>query len=181
MPDALVRLECVLCHAPFTQEDILKFNYFFENGLCYQCCRKLYKLPKAVSCFGKRYSALALECKKICPDRKVCPLFQSKEIREMRKEALTDEQRRGALQLLRAREEQPRSRAHPFQRGSVIFKAFELCRKGCDKDDLKQFVSKQHADLARILRIFRREEAYGKRWVWRESAAGYSIRYPKKD
>lgn len=181
MPEVGVRLECILCHTPFTKEAILRFEFFFESGVCYSCYVKMQALPANISCFGKRYSPIVLECKRICPDRKVCPLFQSKEIRSMRKEALTAEQRRGALALLREQEEAPRFREHPFTKGSIIHEAFELCCTGCSKEELRRMVTKKHADLARILRIFRREQAYGKRWIWHEQASGYSIKYSKKD
>ena len=82
---AMNAIECVLCERPFTIVDVQLFNFFLANGLCYDCCRKMYKQDEAISCFGKQYDPIAMECKKLCPDRKVCPLFQSGEIKKLRR------------------------------------------------------------------------------------------------
>ncbi len=170
-------LECVRCGQSFTLDDVLRYEFFFESGLCYECCRSFFRLPEDINCFGKLYDPVNPSCKRFCPDRKVCPLFMTKEIKALRKEALTEVQRKGALQLLRTQDSKTRARKHPFQSGSLIYKAFELCRtnKGIDQTELRQFITKQDADYARVIRILRRGELYGKTWEWKESNSRYKI------
>lgn len=173
-------LECVRCGESFTFEDTLRFEFFFESGLCYECCRILYRTPIEFNCFGKAYDPLNPSCKRLCPDRKVCPLFMTKEIRPLRKEALTEVQRKGALLLLRKPDGKPRGRKHPFQPSSVIYLAFQMCcePRGVDQDSLRKFITSKDANFARVIRILRRGEIYGKTWGWEESKGRYRITYP---
>lgn len=182
MPNA-PSLECVRCGGAFTIEDTLRFEFFFESGLCYECCKVLKKAPPDINCFGKLYDPLNPACKRLCPDRKVCPIFMSGDIKLLRKEALTEVQRQGALQLLRKLDGKTRDRAHPFQPSSVIFKAFEMCRapKGVEQDDLRKYITSKDADYTRVIRILRRGELYGKHWSWSEAKGRYAIKFPKDD
>ena len=165
---SLASIECVKCEKLFTEDDIKNLNYFVESGLCFDCSRKLYKLPEEVSCFGKLYSSTARECRFICPDRKICPLFFTKEVFAMRKEARKEQ--------LPEPKQAPVS-SHPFTPGSIIYKAFELCRKGVLQRKFDAFVSRNKANPTRLLRIFRKGELYGRKWKWRAANGKFKIEF----
>ena len=164
-------IDCVLCQLPFTLEDVRKKNFFLDSGVCYACYKKMFKLPSDISCFGKEYSPLAFECKQLCPDRKICPLFQSKEIKKLRKVAIAVVPRFTSITR----------RKHPFKKGSVIYTAFELCRKGCKLEDIERLAHRAGINPRRIFRVFRSGELYGCKWRWKQSERRCSIKYPKED
>lgn len=158
-------IECVKCEQLFTQEDIKYLRYFIESGLCFQCSYKLYKLPEDVACFGKLYSNTAKECKLLCPDRKVCPLFFTREVFELRRDAKKEAPKELA----------PNDKVHLFQPGSIIYKAFEMCRKGISIRKFEMFIQRSKANRTRLLRIFRKGELYGKKWTWKSTNGKYKI------
>lgn len=167
---ATASIECVKCERPFTEEDVKLLNYFVESGLCYECSKKLYKLSDEVSCFGKLHSSTARECRFICPDRKICPLFFTKEIFILRKEARQEKPKELEQKQIPGSESL-------FQPGSVIAKAFELCRKGISQRKFEQFVSRNKSNQTRLLRIFRKGTLYGKTWKWRAANGRFKIDY----
>ena len=169
-------LRCTQCRQQFSEEDVLAYNYFVQNGLCYQCCEAMRKAPVKQSCFGKKrkYDSDALECRDLCPDRKVCPMFVNGSIIEYRD--LTVEARQQALKFLKRTVKRKRPpRPYPFRFGTTLHGGFEMCRRGCSRRELEKYCEKRKASIGWLLRILRREECNGHEWKWADSEGTYRI------
>lgn len=138
-------IECLLCAVRFSEADIDQGKLLLPTFICRRCYQTMKKGTE--TCFGKRefYSAMAQECRYLCPDRKVCPQFLDKEPSE--------EPVQG-----------------PFRNPeSVIYQAFDLCRQGTTLIGLRHFVRGKGMNLERVLRIFRWEQWHGWKWVFKET------------
>lgn len=161
-------IECTFCEKRFTEGDILKLNYFLDSRLCYECSKKLYKSDSYYSCFGKQYEPLALECRLLCPDRKVCPLFFSRKIFRLRKKFKNELVNIAPVVL---------TRRYPFRSGTLIDKAFKLCCKSVTKDKLKTWCAQNNTSYYRVLRVLRKGEKYGKKWKVHETQDSITLEY----
>ena len=77
-------LECRLCQARYSREDVIEGRYQLATYVCSFCYARLQKLPYEQSCFGKPitilpngkqllgYDAETTECLTLCPDREIC-------------------------------------------------------------------------------------------------------------
>lgn len=172
-------LACSRCGNRFGMEDVLAYDYFIQNLLCFDCCERLKSFAASVSCFGKEHDPDAVECNKFCPDRVVCPMFQNGKVYEARD--LTEESRKKALRFLRTpKKSQPARGALPFQRTSIIGKGFLLCMKGCTLAELQALCDAQGADIKRLLRLYRHEIYKGHEWDWSERGQDLRIVYPRQ-
>lgn len=77
-------LECSVCAARYSREDILSDLYQITTKVCSECYARMQAAPHGVHCFGKPdfilfdgarllgYSRTARECQELCPDRALC-------------------------------------------------------------------------------------------------------------
>lgn len=76
-------LECLLCFARYSNEDILNGTYNIETFICSFCYERMQQSPHNISCFGKPtfiendkrlygYQPESKECNQLCPDREIC-------------------------------------------------------------------------------------------------------------
>src|SRR5579864_99659 len=93
----MIKLECVLCTAVYTEHDVAILNFFPATRVCWVCYRKLQKSPFKVSCFGKKskdgnlgFDNMAVECREYCPDRRLCPKFANKDLIKLHKQLKTE-------------------------------------------------------------------------------------------
>jgi len=176
MPGFDPSVECILCRRSFTEVDILGYRYFIESGICEQCYKKMQALPASISCFGKNgkhgYDPISRECKQLCPDRKVCPMFLGSRLQRLKRE--TTEAIVSGLDQVHVRTNELQKQ-NPFRRGSATYEAFNLCKKGVAANQFIQFTRRKGVDKGRLLRMFRKEELYGQQWEWDESEEIYSI------
>ena len=87
------RLECLLCFKRYTAKQINEGLYSLDTFICLACYVKMQRAPAQVRCFGKPtiihidktgqakqrqqgYNPKAIECRKVCPDRRVCRRIQ---------------------------------------------------------------------------------------------------------
>lgn len=172
-------VECAVCKARFTEDDILCYRYLIESGVCYKCLRRAQK--KSSTCFGKKnegkvvgFDRSAPECKTLCPDRDVCPKFISGEI-AMRRE-LTTQQIKKALDFIHKDKSKPKPAGTiPYRASSAIGKAFLMCMKGCSVKTLETFAKKEDISKPWLLRQLRRELRRGASWSFTENSKGYKI------
>lgn len=186
MANGVGELECGRCQHRFSEHDVCCYRFFPDNHLCYKCCKELQRADHKVSCFGKLtvgkrlgYERSAIECKELCPDRRVCVMFAEGSVVKMRE--LTQEARQKALRFLLAKDRhgKPPSRV-AFRAGSGLAKAFEFLKRGCSRKELTKFCEDSKIDRPWLLRIMRREEANGHEWKWVESADRLQVIYPRK-
>lgn len=181
--DTTPLLECVTCHNKYSEQDVLLYNYFPQTRRCFECYEKDRNAPYKKTCFGKRsratkygYDSMAIECKTMCADRKVCIMFVKGTV-DMKRD-LTEEHRQAALSLLHPFRPAKRPKNHPFRPGSLIYVAFEMCRKGTTKTRLQKYFEKHDANVGRALRVFRVGHCHGIRWDWKEQEDRCKIEYP---
>jgi hypothetical protein len=147
-----------------TRIDAVTFR-LFPTGVCLGCYNQLQ--ASTTSCFGKMYHEE--ECPKECPDREICPLFQSGEIKSMLE--LTEERRLALLALVM---EQSKSRrrlsrkarmlGHPFMKGSILRQVFDLCERGTTLEEIREFCSAIGVDAPDYTRVLYRGFANGYEW-----------------
>lgn len=77
-------LECLICSARHTREDVLTGLYQITTKVCSACYSRMQAAPHSVHCFGKPdfvllngarllgYSGTSRECQELCPDRALC-------------------------------------------------------------------------------------------------------------
>ena len=77
-------LECLICFERYRPGDVSSGLYRIETHVCSRCYAKWQKMPHERSCWGKPdtidydgrrlwgFSADAIECSEICPDRVPC-------------------------------------------------------------------------------------------------------------
>jgi hypothetical protein len=165
------QLECVLCEGLYTEEDVLSLLFFSSTRVCYKCYKKLYKAKEAISCFGKQYDGNAVECRELCPDRKVCPKFFSGKIFKYRNklEAKTD--------LVHIKTETIVTRKYPFRSGSIIDRAFRMAIGGIEKIKLKRWCRRHSTSYYRILKVLKRKNKYGKQWGYEDDGKSITVAY----
>lgn len=164
-------VECTLCYSKFTLADIEAGKYFVSTNVCAGCYRKAVHSPYSVTCFGKPttskgygFNPKALACKRLCPDRAICEGVVLKKI-VIEPINLAS----AAKKIGKPRDKKVRNRDAPFRGGTAIAVAFELCLKGCSTKEFDKLVAKLGCDKYRLLRVFRKEAAYGFTWTWKES------------
>lgn len=173
------QLTCSRCRKGFNIDDVLSYDFFVQNLMCFDCCERLMQFAPSVSCFGKQYDPDAVECKRFCPDRVVCPMFQNGKVYEARD--LTEEARKKALRFLRTPRKLPAVKSSlPFRRDSIIGKGFLLCMKGCTREELQALCDKEGADIKRLLRLYKHEIYKGHQWEWIERGSDLRIVYPRQ-
>ena len=81
---AVKALECLICRARYSREDVLNGLYQLATKVCSLCYGRMQASPHASGCFGKTdmiqidgtrllgYSPDAVECRDLCPDRTLC-------------------------------------------------------------------------------------------------------------
>lgn len=178
--DKQALVECIQCAERFSEEDIVRYKYFPTTFVCYKCYMRMWKLPLSESCFGKAYKTNAAECRLLCPDRRLCPKFQSGAMQM--KHEMSERDRKAALALLYNKPTYKRNRDHPFRAGSLAHQAFELCRKGTTRSQLEKLAKQFEGDVPRLLRLFRKEQIYGFKWSWVEAGTSFRIDFapPRK-
>ena len=80
-------LECLRCRKRHSEQDIADGLYWPETFICSHCYGRMQQAPAVVSCFGKwpekdiegrsaaaGYSRHSIECRSLCPDRKICKM-----------------------------------------------------------------------------------------------------------
>lgn len=75
-------VECVKCFERYSEEELRNGQYWLETMVCHNCYVEMQQKPYTHSCFGKEtrgnklgYDPTAVECSRLCPDRKVCVKF----------------------------------------------------------------------------------------------------------
>jgi hypothetical protein len=164
------KLECVLCENLFSEEDIYQFLFFSATRICYKCYKKLFKVKTYISCFGKQYSSNAVECRELCPDRKICPKFFTGKIFKLRKKA---ENKTELIQI----KETIVTRKYPFRPGSLIDKVFKMAVHGIDKLKLKRWCTRHSTSYYRMLRVLKKETKYGKAWHFHDRGKDIKVEY----
>jgi len=177
MPSMTTLFECVLCSYPYSELDIFNHLFFIETRICYKCYRKMQKADYSISCFGKYtdgknlgYTSLSEDCRSLCPDRRLCPLFANREIIKLRKTAEKE------TEVLR--EDENPSKLYPFKTKTLIDRAFKLCMEGVSKDRLKKWCKKKNTSYYRLLTVLRHGKKYGKQWRWNEDRLSVKLEYP---
>src|SRR6185503_1135643 len=147
-------IQCLICDKKYSVEDILSSKYFVDTLVCLVCYNRMQADKRC--CFAKEYDASAEECSRFCPDRSICVQFV-----------------KGILPV----NGEP---AIPFTRkGSIIYRCFQLCMQvgGITKVELEKFVKRKKGNADRIYGCFRREEIYGKKWRYIETAKSVRIEF----
>ena len=158
-------LSCVLCEKKFSESDIENLEFFPEQMICFSCYEKGRKKDHRTWCFGKKnvtgssgnvvlygYDPQAsLDCRKYCPDRKVCFLFASGKIKTLRS-------------LTRKR--------LPFTRGSVESRAFAAAVLGTTYRRLKRLILAYNGEVLQVLRLLKRGRARGQTWKYTRNEDG---------
>jgi len=157
-------LRCAGCPTRYSKIDAATFH-LFPTGLCLSCYREMQAAP---GCFGRRYDKN--ECPEACPDRTVCPLFQSKEIDTMLE--LTQERRSALMAAVTARRRETvrlknrrvALKALPFQKGSIIAEIFGLCLKGTTISEVTELCAALGVPHAEYIRRIRSGHGNGHEW-----------------
>ena len=80
-------LECLLCRERYSEQDISNHMFWVETRICSACYAAMQRPDRRRSCFGKptvrlpsgkvlhAYNPRSEECRRICPDRKICALI----------------------------------------------------------------------------------------------------------
>lgn len=181
-------MECVTCSTKYSEQDALDGKFFPRERICYNCYLNRTQTPIDLDCFGKITSSKkhlgfdqsALECRSICPDRRLCPKFAKGIIQLFRRKIESRYNKLVKLKVPRqATLEQKRAaKSFPFRAGSFLYQAFLLMQDGIDEDAFKKWAKRKKADPKRILRLFRKEERNGKAWKWIEKNGIFKINYP---
>lgn len=165
------KLECVLCESLYSEEDILNLLFFSSTRICFKCYKKLFKVKDSISCFGKTYDGNAVECRELCPDRKICPKFFTGKIFKYRRrlEKQTD--------LVQIKAEIVVTRKYPFRSGSIIDRAFRMAIGGVAKLKLKNWCKRHSTSFYRILKVLKRKNKYGKKWEYSDDGKTITVGY----
>lgn len=151
-------LPCVICLKKFSEHDVEELNYFPEQEICFDCYVKGSKQDHRTWCFGKMNlvdetsgkvkafgydPARSDDCRKFCPDRKICFLFATKQITNLR-------------QLTKDR--------MPFKPGSISSKAFAACVIGTTRLKLKKLIKSYGGSFIVVMRRLKRQKLGTKTW-----------------
>jgi hypothetical protein len=166
-----LQAECVLCETLYTEEDILSLLFFSATRICYRCYKKLYRSDKSISCFGKQYDPMALECRELCPDRKICPKFFTGKIFKLRKRF------ESKIDLINIKPEKIVIRKYPFRQGSIIDRAFKMAIRGVLKSKLKRWCERHSTSYYRITKVLKRQNKYGKKWTFDDDGERIKVGY----
>ena len=143
-------MQCILCNKRFSEKDVEELRYFPEQGICFKDYYDGFKQDHRTWCFGKRNTVdpdtgkitrygfdpqKSDDCKKLCPDRKVCRLFVSREIFRYRK----------LLKLKKL----------PFPRGTALLRIFVTCVIGISPEKLKEKTDAEGLDLGKVMKTLR--------------------------
>lgn len=169
-------MECVLCQQRYSEQDVLRYEYFVHTNICYICYLSMMSDP--ATCFGKKgpvrtWNPKAEACRSICPDRKVCPLFARGDMVIIRD--LTAEARAGALKMLYPAVTKKSDRDRPFKKGSMMSHVFNRCCRGWTMTGLNAYVEEQGCSKARLLRVLRKEQFYGFTWSFIEDGGKLKV------
>lgn len=152
-------LTCTLCNRKFSEKDVENLNFFPDQLICFKCYDEGSKKEHRVWCFGKKSlvaptgKVLAYgfdpthssDCRKHCPDRKVCFLFATGTIHRLR--------------LLTKPE-------LPFKPGSVSSKAFAACVLGTTRSKLRKLIRSLRGNLSVVMRRLKHEKRGKKTWQY---------------
>ena len=166
-------LSCLCCPEKYSEEDVEKLNYFYPEGVCFSCYEKGAAASHRKWCFGKTDLVVngqvkgygydpetSEDCKKICPDRKICYLFVTGQIYLIR-------------ELIHAE--------IPFAVGSATAKAFVAALLGTTPTKLKKIVEANGGEYAVVLRRLRKQVKGDVTWTLIEDANKIRIKLPEKN
>lgn len=153
-------LACILCLKKFSEQDVEELNYFPNEGICFNCYLDGSKKEHRVWCFGKKNIIDAItgkikafgydpaqspDCRRYCPDRKICYLFATNQIQKLR--LLTKSQM-------------------PFKPGSISSRAFAACIIGTTRLRLKRLIKSYGGSFTVIMKRLKRQKLGTKTWKY---------------
>jgi len=189
-------LECILCEKHFNTQDVTELKFFPSTGICFDCYKAGVDAPYQKWCFGKTniygpggrilnhgYDPDVRECRKECPDRKLCPLFVTGQINDWKAGEMVRFRDVPVSEVERKKKQKQYTGPKlPFrQTGAMTTQAFLMCMKGVMVDDLVKWVKLQGGSSQRVLRIMRGGVFNGKRWKVNEANGYLKIFYEGQD